>query len=41
MPVASIDALVSFAVWWGPRVEIVDPPEARSRVMERVARFAS
>ena len=41
MPVASIDALVSFAVWWGSRVEIVDPPEARARMVERLASFAS
>lgn len=41
MPVASLDALVSFAVWWGPRVEIVDPPEARALMAERLARFVS
>ena len=36
MPVASLDALVAFAVWWGTKVEIVGPPEARARMVERL-----
>ena len=38
MPVASLDALVSFAVWFGSDVEILDPPEARERMKQRLAR---
>lgn len=38
MPVASLDALVAFAVWWGTKVEIVAPPEARAHMVERLER---
>jgi len=41
MPVASIDALVSFAMWWGPKVEIIEPPEARTRMKELLERAVS
>ena len=41
MPVASIDALVSFAMWWGPKVEIIEPPEARARMKELLQKAAS
>ena len=37
LPVASFDSLVSFAVWWGSKVEIVGPPDARARMVERLA----
>jgi predicted DNA-binding transcriptional regulator YafY len=40
MPHGSLDALVSFAVWWGPRVEIVSPPQARAHMKERLSRNA-
>ena len=40
MPVASLDALVSFAVWFGSKVEILAPPEARAAMIQRLARFA-
>lgn len=40
MPVATIDALVSFAVWLGPKVEILDPPEARERMHQRLKAFS-
>jgi proteasome accessory factor B len=36
MPVASLDALAAFAVWWGPKVEILEPPEARERMRQRL-----
>lgn len=36
MPVASLEALAAFVVWWGPHVEILDPPEARRHIVERV-----
>lgn len=36
MPVASLDALVSFVVWWGRRVEIVAPTEAREHIARRM-----
>lgn len=36
MPVASLDALVAFAVWWGTKVEILGPPEARAYMVERL-----
>ncbi|MEA2453677.1 MAG: proteasome accessory factor [Actinomycetota bacterium] len=36
MPVATLDALVSFAVWLGPNIEILAPPEARARMKERM-----
>ncbi len=38
MPVASLDALAAFAVWWGPHVEILSPPDARSHMVERLRR---
>ncbi len=38
MPVTSLDALVSFAIWWGPRVEIVEPAEARTLMKARLSR---
>lgn len=38
MPVASLDALAGFTVWWGDRVEILDPPEARRHMLERLRR---
>lgn len=38
MPVASLDALASFAVWWGPKVEVLAPPQARAHMRERVTR---
>jgi predicted DNA-binding transcriptional regulator YafY len=41
MPVASLDALVSFAVWWGPKVEIVGPSEARAHMVERLKKAMS
>lgn len=41
MPVASIDALVSFAIWWGPNVEIIEPPEARARMKELLQKAVS
>jgi len=41
MPVASLDALASFVVWWGPKVEIVGPPEARSHMIQRLERSMS
>ncbi|MEA2516680.1 MAG: proteasome accessory factor [Actinomycetota bacterium] len=40
MPVANLDALASFAVWWGSHAEVLSPPEARARMKERLARFA-
>jgi proteasome accessory factor B len=36
MPVASLDALVSFAVWFGSKVEIVAPEAARDRMRQRL-----
>lgn len=41
MPVAGLDALASFVVWWGPKVEVVDPPEARVHMIERLERYMS
>jgi predicted DNA-binding transcriptional regulator YafY len=38
MPVASLDALASFAVWWGPKVEVLAPPDARAHMRERFSR---
>ena len=39
MPAASIDALISFVVWWGPDVQIQSPPEARNAIVERLAKI--
>lgn len=36
MPAASLDALASFALWWGSKVEILSPPEARAYMKERL-----
>lgn len=41
MPVASVDALVAFAVWWGSQVEILAPPEARAQIADRLQRAKS
>jgi predicted DNA-binding transcriptional regulator YafY len=41
MPVASLDALASFALWWGPHVEILSPPAARERMLQRLSRFTA
>ena len=38
MPVSSLDALASFAVWWGPKVEVLGPPKAREHMKERFTR---
>ena len=35
-PVASLDALSSFLVWWGTDVEVLEPPEARHHLVARL-----
>jgi predicted DNA-binding transcriptional regulator YafY len=40
MPVATLDALASFAVWLGPKIEILAPPEAREWMKQRMQRYA-
>lgn len=37
MPAASLDALTAFAVWWGSKVEVLEPPEAREHMKARLA----
>jgi predicted DNA-binding transcriptional regulator YafY len=39
MPVANLDALVSWALGFGDRVEIVEPPEARAEMLRHLAPF--
>lgn len=40
MPSATIDSVVAYALWWGPKVEIIEPPEARRRIVERMNAYA-
>ena len=39
LPVGNLEALVSWAVGFGDGVEILDPPEAREAMMERLAPY--
>ena len=39
MPVANLDALVSWALGFGDRVEIVEPPEARAALVQHLSPF--
>ena len=39
MEVANLDALISWAIGFGDRVEIVSPPEARSHMLEHLQPF--
>ena len=39
MEVANLDALISWVIGFGERVEIVSPPEARQRMLEHLAPF--
>jgi predicted DNA-binding transcriptional regulator YafY len=39
MEVANLDALISWVIGFGERVEIVSPPEARARMLEHLAPF--
>ena len=41
MPMPNHDQLVSFAIWWGNKVEIVAPNDARTAIIERLKGFAS
>ena len=41
MPSATVDSIVAFALWWGPKVEIIEPPEARDLIVERMNAFAA
>ncbi|MDQ3962895.1 MAG: WYL domain-containing protein [Actinomycetota bacterium] len=41
VPIASLDAIVSFVVWWADDVEVLSPPAARTRLIERLTRAAT
>lgn len=41
MPMANQEQLVSFVAWWGPKVEIVAPEDARAALIERMKAFTS
>jgi len=38
MPAASIDALLSFALWWGTEAQIMSPPAARAALVTRLSK---
>jgi predicted DNA-binding transcriptional regulator YafY len=36
MPVANVDAFVSYVIGFGDTVEVTEPPEIRTRILEQV-----